>query len=287
MHTYSEISVVLEEDVLCEAWISPPYLAGMGDSDHAFRVLETDFGWTWTKDPGHTESAHSPCDRARVTLAKREDDPDEQWDWTIHVDPGFGPDEAWRAEFEHETPVEVVRAAATTIARDLAGDEPTRTPTDIALTAVVDGAGWPIRLYGHTAVGTMAPDGLLAITRSYPSSGPRADDWTWHLRAGEVDDIVWAGRLSASMPHHVVTAVVDALTDPQPVLREARWLPNSSLHLIRVRPSHWVPTAAMNTAAVPPACGTHVPVGLTPDQLVLAAWHHANNPPTTSSAPPR
>ncbi|MYW03356.1 DUF317 domain-containing protein [Streptomyces sp. SID3343] len=287
MHTYTETSEILEEDVECEAWIAPPYLAGIGDSDLAFRALEEEFGWTWVKGPGHTESAHSPCERARVTLAKREDDPDEQWDWEIHVDPGFGAGEEWRAEFEHETPVEVVRATATAIARDLAGDGPTRTPTGIGFTAVVDRAGWPIHLHGHTAVGTIAPNGLLAVTRSHPSAGPRSDDWTWHLRAGEINDLVWAGRLSASMPRHVVAAAMDALTDPQPVLREARWLPTSSLHLIRVRPSHWVPTAAMNTAAVPPARAPRVPTGLTPDQLALAARHHTNNPPTTSTAPPR
>ncbi|MYV97310.1 DUF317 domain-containing protein [Streptomyces sp. SID3343] len=126
-----------------------------------------------------------------------------------------------------------------------------------------------------------SPDGLLALHRTEEGFGDPAEDWTWHLSAGEQGHPVWSGRLTARTPRDVIEAGLTALARPEPVLREARWLPYNALHLIRVLPSHWVPGPTTSTAAN--ARSPHAPSEstlLTPAQAALGAGRPSLNPPT-------
>ncbi|MGW1374705.1 DUF317 domain-containing protein [Streptomyces sp. NPDC002446] len=245
----------LEPDT--EVLVSPVYLAGPGNSDAVFSILDSAEGWTKTVAFGTDTYYASPCQRVRIA------NPTESryggWTITYAEDPLGVPD--WITTFDRRTPHEIVAAFAETLVHSLpnhfkdyfsGGKHHTGTsPED-----VLRHHQWQLA-HGARPYRTVSPDGL-AVHRTRSGWIHEYDELldpensTWRLSAG-LDPIHyphWRAFFSSSTPEHLRASAATALTSTDPVLRTASEIPVPHRALVTVRLSNRTASAPRTAAAL-------------------------------------
>ncbi|MFG2996569.1 DUF317 domain-containing protein [Streptomyces sp. NPDC048340] len=202
--------------------ISPRYLAGPGDPRHITHALHA-AGWASTSDPLHPAIRMTSPDRVhRLDLNPAE----ANYSWRISPESGHI---YWSATFSAATPVEIVAGFTDTLARPA--------PFEESAPAVVErlaAHGWT-QAADHTGSQILlSPEGSVQAT---PRDSPSAALAGWEFVAARQfgpygpEGLMWRAHVSKAAPGHLVAALADAVSTPEPVLR-ARYDHACSPHVV-------------------------------------------------------
>ncbi|WP_405729344.1 DUF317 domain-containing protein [Streptomyces sp. NBC_00028] len=195
-----------------QAFITPRYLAGIGDPGWITQPLHRVAGWSYGHDPLIPRVLlTSPDQLTQLRLAPGDpDDPD--W-WTIRQ-ARTTDQPAWAATFQSRTPVEII-AAFTDALTDPSGP-PTAPPGPFA---ALQDAAWETPRHSG---GLAAPDGIARVERV---GTPGNDLWVIETTSFVVEPTIWRAVFTGTTPTHLIAAVSQALADPTPIRRDARRIP--------------------------------------------------------------
>lgn len=207
-----------------EYHVTPRYLAGTTfTGGPAIRPL-LDVGWKMNHDELGNVYVNAPEQTIRLGYLPEGED-DALWKITASADPFAMP--RWLVTYKDSAPTEIVAGFTTALAAAYtAGPDAYLNHRDGALATLDVGtplaaAGWGHRFH-DTEVSFHSPDDLAEVylhrgllDHAAEMQGTRE---RWLTLAGAPDDR-WYATASSSTPHHLVTAMHAALTDPAPVLR--------------------------------------------------------------------
>ncbi len=221
--------------------VHPRYLAGAPSSpDDAFASLSSR-RWHHFSDERGNRYANDTASRLTVAFLPEASDVlfDATTVWQIRGRAAPGQKWLWTAALTEGTPPEFIGAVAKAIDRDLASGEQGQQRVlvggddnhpDLIWNRLRE-ADWYITASGWHVHGT-SPDGLARI--SYRPAGIKRripSDQAWRVtvsRDGHVMHALWEADFHNAVPVHLIVAFADALTDPAPLTRNSRDIPESS-----------------------------------------------------------
>ncbi|MCM1967982.1 DUF317 domain-containing protein [Streptomyces sp. G1] len=223
-----------------DVYVSPVYLAGSTfTGDPALLPLLSE-GFRLHLDELGNVFVSSPDQRFRLGYLPEGDD-STLWKITAHTDPFGSP--RWLATFDDNTPTELVTAFTTALAENY------RNTPDVALRGEASNsrgfqplgdAGWKAEHGPRLSIAT-SPDGLAEVT--YFSGLLNHEEEVngykerWTAAGGhEGYDSRWTASFSTHTPTHLIAATMTALTDPTPVERNERHIPQRNRGAARITP---------------------------------------------------
>ncbi|MDH6111302.1 hypothetical protein P3T36_003326 [Kitasatospora sp. MAP12-15] len=250
--------------------VAPPFLAGPGHNPMLPGQPLQLAAWIRAEREGATRYT-SPCGRVRAEARTTDTSTGTDTTWTTSCHALLTGREIWHAQFDPQTPPEIVAALHTAIATQLATApralfDPS-TPPDAGL-APLRTAGW----FAETVPGYIAwtePSAEIATIGRCTDPGSlaagKSDDWVLSggvLGPGPKEG--WYAQLSARIPAELLAAVTGAVADRTPVERLGRDLTDEHLIYLDVQPLNTVgktqapaPTragaAALRTAVTQPS----------------------------------
>ncbi|MFE0703530.1 DUF317 domain-containing protein [Streptomyces sp. NPDC058872] len=244
-----------------QALITPGYLAGPGDPAWVTTALHAGAGW----NPGHDPLAArvvltSPNGKSMLRLEPALNGP---WWHLSHNDGRTG--SVWSAHFDGATPVELIAAVTDALTHPdysaRAADPSARAAADPY--KLLHRAGWDIAANSDFR----SPDRRVRGERHNFSGST-----DWHITATlDWDDPLWRARLSSSMPRVLVSTFLQALADPEPVIRSHEQTQGLSLRRITMQ---WREVPAESAARV------------LPERIERLAARRASPPAAPPAAPP-